>query len=616
MRYIVKFTALFVVYVLFLSFQLRGEGRKSLVRSNGDLGVCKKLVMTPKRGEDSVVYSQPGGGGQTKVQPYSFFFLLKEEDGSVGSGDFYRVGNGLGKAIGYVKKESVTEWNTLFCLKPFPASGDKVFRVNLPGGNTAEYTSVATGDSASCFVLSADVEDKSVEEQETVYDVLLYSGEARSDKMTKEQQASFKEDFQVSDVPLEIVFVIDTTSSMSPLIEVTKSVARMASSQLTSGDAATQNANVRFGLVQYRDKDGGDAFDANVCCKLTKEYKRFTDALDNLGVNGGGDIPEAVAKAIETSIKKGELGWSEYANRHLVLLGDAPNKDGYGPSLAEVSSMCRPSANSDGQVSMEEVAIQSIVNGDNNEAISQFSDLVSTTNPDGGFFANVVSRDPESAEAREAADKLARYLKSAFEASSALSSGDVTKVMKLAEQNPDNAMVARTWRIVQSNGDPATTPSLFHEGKAAIRNPAGKLVAERKVLVLQDTMKRLGSNLENFATNMEGQDVEDIPDANFILDILQSVLARQISGDTETLRGARLADLIANELPIQTPSLSLSPDDLLRMTNENFKEWTQEVKDAAAVAKALVEKNEWTAGGLDSGDKKSNYAFISIKDLP
>lgn len=119
---------------------------------------------------------------------------------------------------------------------------------------------------------------------------------------------------------VEVVFVVDTTGSMSGLIEGAKkkiwSIANMIIDQYP-------NAEIKFGLVGYRDL--GDAY-------VTKHFSLTTDVqsiyaqLLQFEAEGGGDTPESVNEALDVAVTK--LGWSDKrqvkADRVLFLVGDAP----------------------------------------------------------------------------------------------------------------------------------------------------------------------------------------------------------------------------------------------------------------------------------------------------
>lgn len=119
---------------------------------------------------------------------------------------------------------------------------------------------------------------------------------------------------------VEVVFVLDTTGSMTSLIDGAKkkiwSIANTIVDQYP-------DATVRMGLVGYRDLD--DEY-------VTKHFPLTTDIqgiyahLLGFEANGGGDTPESVNEALDIAVTK--MGWSDLNNKQtkriIFLVGDAP----------------------------------------------------------------------------------------------------------------------------------------------------------------------------------------------------------------------------------------------------------------------------------------------------
>lgn len=117
---------------------------------------------------------------------------------------------------------------------------------------------------------------------------------------------------------VEVAFVLDTTGSMSGLIESAK---RKIWSIATTIVDEHPEAEVKLGLVAYRDI--GDDY-------VTKTFDLTTDIQDlyanllELKARGGGDWPESVNEALDVAVTK--LHWSEGKDscRIVFLVGDAP----------------------------------------------------------------------------------------------------------------------------------------------------------------------------------------------------------------------------------------------------------------------------------------------------
>ncbi len=117
---------------------------------------------------------------------------------------------------------------------------------------------------------------------------------------------------------IEVVFVLDTTSSMSGLIQAAKDKIWSIASTMAS---ARQNPDIRMGLVAFRDR--GDAYVTRVY-DLSQDLDSMYANLMDFRAEGGGVGPESVNQALYEAIHK--PSWSQDGNVYKVvfLVGDAP----------------------------------------------------------------------------------------------------------------------------------------------------------------------------------------------------------------------------------------------------------------------------------------------------
>lgn len=109
----------------------------------------------------------------------------------------------------------------------------------------------------------------------------------------------------------DMVFVLDTTGSMSPYIQETKEFIRNYSSKI-------KDINGRVGLVLYRDR--GDIYTAQKVSDLQSDTTEMLKELDSVTVGGGGDLPEAALHAIMTALNS--MQWQDGATKAIILLTD------------------------------------------------------------------------------------------------------------------------------------------------------------------------------------------------------------------------------------------------------------------------------------------------------
>ena len=114
---------------------------------------------------------------------------------------------------------------------------------------------------------------------------------------------------------IDVVFAVDTTGSMSGLIDGAKRTVWSIATHIRQADP---NANLRIGLVAYRDT--GDEY-------VTRPYALSSDLdavyaeLTTYAAGGGGDAPEHVAAALRDALG---MRWRAGAKKLVFVVGDAP----------------------------------------------------------------------------------------------------------------------------------------------------------------------------------------------------------------------------------------------------------------------------------------------------
>jgi hypothetical protein len=117
---------------------------------------------------------------------------------------------------------------------------------------------------------------------------------------------------------IEAVFVLDTTGSMSELIDAAKEKIWSIASTMSM---AQQAPEIRIGLVGYRDR--GDRYITSIT-DLSSDLDSVYTTLMDFRADGGGDGPESVNQALYDAVHR--ISWSQMddAYRVVFLIGDAP----------------------------------------------------------------------------------------------------------------------------------------------------------------------------------------------------------------------------------------------------------------------------------------------------
>ena len=117
----------------------------------------------------------------------------------------------------------------------------------------------------------------------------------------------------------DIVFAIDTTSSMGNAIQKVKLYVNKFASELDNKDV-----NYRFGLVEYRDLYE-DGLNTTINHGWYNDADSFKTAISKLSVAGGGDDPESAVDALYTARN---MKYRPSVNKYIVLVTDIYYKNG------------------------------------------------------------------------------------------------------------------------------------------------------------------------------------------------------------------------------------------------------------------------------------------------
>ena len=117
---------------------------------------------------------------------------------------------------------------------------------------------------------------------------------------------------------IEIVFVLDTTSSMEGLLTAAKEKIWSIASTMASAQPAPE---IKIGLVAFRDR--GDQYITQVA-DLNSDLDYIYTDLMRYRAEGGGDMPESVNQALYDAVH--HISWSSDPDTYKVifLVGDAP----------------------------------------------------------------------------------------------------------------------------------------------------------------------------------------------------------------------------------------------------------------------------------------------------
>ncbi len=131
-------------------------------------------------------------------------------------------------------------------------------------------------------------------------------------------------------IPLDVLFVLDTTGSMGKEIERLKKTIEIINLNLASLSSKPQ---VRFGMVLYKDR--GDEYVTRTI-PLTNDLDAFQQELNKVHASGGGDEPEDLQSALADAVQK--VSWNRDGIRLVFVITDAPAHLDYGQKYTYVNA--------------------------------------------------------------------------------------------------------------------------------------------------------------------------------------------------------------------------------------------------------------------------------------
>jgi Mg-chelatase subunit ChlD len=122
---------------------------------------------------------------------------------------------------------------------------------------------------------------------------------------------------------IEVVFALDTTGSMSGLIDGAKRKIWSIANFIAQGNP---KPDLRIGLVAYRDK--GDEYVTRFY-DLSDDLDKVFERLNSFEAAGGGDTPEHVSKALSDAVNRASWSADQGTLKQIYLVGDAPPHTDY-----------------------------------------------------------------------------------------------------------------------------------------------------------------------------------------------------------------------------------------------------------------------------------------------
>lgn len=304
------------------------------------------------------LYGAPDGNvTKSGLENFTMFEVLEQQKGS-DENLWYRVAEKGGQPIGWLKEAESLEWHQALVMQYTPQRDrqrvlyfeDKEELRRLANLTEAERARevprlvelAETGkDPGRSIIATEPVFDQMTQEIPVVIPILehekfSFDGVRESNLLrvaaaTRSDPASQSVAMPKEKPPLDIVFVVDTTSSMKPYLDETKKAVNEFAQSVDRSDPTA-----RFGVVAYRDSD------PSFRDKMEYSVKNFTpslvDAVELVSVlstvnalpsDPGDPIPEDVFSGIHSAIDSAWRTTPGEGIRVVVHVGDASGNDPY-----------------------------------------------------------------------------------------------------------------------------------------------------------------------------------------------------------------------------------------------------------------------------------------------
>lgn len=141
-----------------------------------------------------------------------------------------------------------------------------------------------------------------------------------------------------AELPIEIVFCMDSSSSTEPFFGAVAQALIQASARLKRADSEFRD-RFRFGLVTY----SGRGSDARIRCDLDTgaNHEVFLDRLRAVRAEGGAPFGEDMIPGLLLALgRRGAIGWLPRSVKIVILIGDEPAfAPDFQPSAAQIEEL-------------------------------------------------------------------------------------------------------------------------------------------------------------------------------------------------------------------------------------------------------------------------------------
>lgn len=634
--------------VNFLPAQELGKGKTVPIKA--DSPVYKKWIVAV---DDVPIHRAPSGEKIRGGKIFDVFVELKPEDGTQVPAGWICVGDPAGKIFGYMSQQDVetgkrdkspplVAWNTRIVLQPVKSASEKTslapgedpaaFSVVVDKGKFAgkEFVPPIAAEQQPLAVVLDEPTDK---DGYPLYKVAFFAGQ--------ESGSAAAPSLEIEDASIDIVFAIDATASMGPLIGMARKIASKLSESIAHDPELKQN--LRFGLVSYQDTSPG-LTPSRMHLKLTAgttELERQLSMLEAATVESI-EFKEDVYAGIQTCLDA-KMGWTQdrLTLKNIIILGDAAplnesqreeerSKATTELSIPKIAASVAPTGGEQIRQLVDRKrisAVQLIHSGtqEEQETIDCQHVFKTLTSKCGGFFEAVE-------EGGEELDALITSLHTDISEAAKVFKSDTGRQgtsPKRGSLPRSTLFKAEAMALKEAIGGEGVPAGVYTGTAHAVFVKPGHFengvqTARECVFVIHYDLISMRDNLEFLHKKLEGLGGADVATR---LEQIQGTVANILAGQREITASTKL-NILIEALPLRTEIFEVSPEGLAAETAAGFDEWVRKLKEVADGLTELEKKIEAEKRfirlfeGIDDSSStpskkfQSEYSVINLAQLP
>ncbi|MDM8565908.1 vWA domain-containing protein [Candidatus Halobeggiatoa sp. HSG11] len=428
----------------------------------------------------------------------------------------------------------------------------------------------------------------------------------------------------VKQLEVDIVFVMDLTSSMEPYLRMTlesvQDIARLVTKDIKK--------KVHFGFVGYRDNPAIVNNIEFASKDFTKDglvsAEQFVDMVSKVKVASVGsvDYQEELFAGVETGL---ETKWSDNSIRLMILVGDASSHEpGHPQNVTGKDENVLRQAADDSQVHILAIHLQNQdthpeIVGDLPKARQQFATLARVSGSEKSALLEVnADKEEDFAKAVKAtANMITEFVGTALTGNMTTPTVSTTKNDNVVDKAEEVTKMLLESALVEYKGKEAVPPKDIIAW-AVDRDLADPAIPALEVRILLnktqlDSLVRVVNEINMAMKNAETTERE-------FFEALQSVAATSIKdpskiGTAKNLKDAGLLPDFLDSLPYKSEIASLSDERFASWTTQKRTDFSQRLEAKLAQYRSINEAvDKWIV--LDESDPDNTVYPLHIDYLP